>query len=326
MSSGGSGAQRFEIDADLDGSRVDVALARLLTTSRSAAAQLLDAGLVSIGGARVRRSRSLVAGDVVEVAAEAERATVIAPDVPPIRFRDEHLMVLAKPVGLVVHPGSGHHGDTLVDALQQAGVPLAEGDDPQRPGIVHRLDRDTSGLILIALSPEAMAVLPGMLSRREVTRRYLALLSAVPAETRGVVDAPLARHPTRRTRFAIVEGGRPARTRYRVLATSEVAIGDAGEAQRVASVICALETGRTHQIRVHLDAIGAPVAGDLVYGVDRRLATAIGLGRPALHAARLELAHPVTGEPLVLVEPLPEDLVAAHVAAGLPVPTGDELT
>ena len=178
----------------------------------------------------------------------------------------------------------------------------------------------------MALSAEAMAVLPGMLSRREVTRRYLALLSDVPGEARGVVDAPLARHPTRRTRFAVVEGGRPARTRYRVLATSAVAIGEAGEAQQVASVVCAIETGRTHQIRVHLDAIGAPVAGDPVYGVDRRLATAIGLQRPALHAARLELPHPVTGEQLVLVEPLPDDLVAVHLAAGLPVPTGDELT
>jgi 23S rRNA pseudouridine1911/1915/1917 synthase len=318
--------QRYEVEGALVGSRVDVALAQLLGISRSAAAQLLDGGRVSVAGVPVRRSRILAAGDVVAIGPDVVTEPVEAPEVPPVRFRDEHLLVLAKPPGLVVHPGSGHHGDTLVDALQQAGIPLAEGDDPQRPGIVHRLDRDTSGLLLVALSDAAMAVLPGMLSRREVTRRYLALLSAVPPEARGVVDAPLARHPTRRTRFAIVEGGRPARTRYRVLATAQVAIGEVGDAQAVASVVCALETGRTHQIRVHLDAIGAPVAGDPVYGVDRRLATTIGLERPALHAARLELDHPVTGERLVLSEPLPDDLVVAYHAAGLPIPTGDELT
>jgi 23S rRNA pseudouridine1911/1915/1917 synthase len=318
--------RRLEIDEADAGDRIDVALARLLGVSRSAAAGLLDAGLVSVGGQVVRRSRTLTVGDIVEVQPEIVAGPVEAPPMPPVRYRDEHLLVLAKPPGLVVHPGSGHEADTLVDALRAAGVPLAAGDDPQRPGIVHRLDRDTSGLMLIALSDAAMAVLPGMLSRREVARHYLALLSGIPAEPRGVVDAPLARHPTRRTRFAVVEGGRAARTRYRVLATADVPIGTEGAARPVASVVCALETGRTHQIRVHLDAIGAAVAGDPVYGVDRVLAEAIGLQRPALHATRLALDHPVTGERLELFEPLPDDLRAAYGAAGLPVPVGDELT
>jgi 23S rRNA pseudouridine1911/1915/1917 synthase len=319
-------ARTFDLGPGQVGERIDVALAQLLGTSRSAAAHLLDAGRVSVGEQIVRRSRILAAGDRIVVQPDVAGAAVAAPPMPPVRYQDAHLMVLAKPPGLVVHPGSGHEGDTLVDALRAAGVPLAPGDDPQRPGIVHRLDRDTSGLLLIALSDDAMAVLPGMLSRREVARHYLALLSAVPEEARGVVDAPLARHPTRRTRFAVVEGGRPARTRYRVLATADVAIGDEGAARPVASVVCALETGRTHQIRVHLDAIGAPVAGDPVYGADRVLAEAIGLERPALHAARLELAHPVTGEPLAFTETLPDDLRAAYEAAGLPIPAGDERT
>jgi 23S rRNA pseudouridine1911/1915/1917 synthase len=322
----GSPAHRFEITDEHVGARIDVVLAQLLSVSRSAAANLVDAGRVLVGGQLVRRSRALAAGDVIEVLPDVVAEAVEAPAMPPVRFRDDHLLVLAKPPGLVVHPGSGHEGDTLVDALRAAGVPLAEGDDPQRPGIVHRLDRDTSGLMLIATSDEAMDVLPGMLSRREVARHYLALLSAVPTEPRGVVDAPLSRHPTRRTRFAVVEGGRPARTRYRVLATADVAIGAEGASRQVASVVCALETGRTHQIRVHLDAIGAPVAGDPVYGVDRVLAEAIALARPALHAARLELDHPVTGEHLTFTEPLPDDLRAAYTAAGLPLPTGVELT
>jgi 23S rRNA pseudouridine1911/1915/1917 synthase len=319
-------AQRFDVAPEHVGQRIDVALAQVLVVSRSAAANLVDAGLVRVGGQPVRRSRNLAAGDVIEVLPDVVAEPVEPPAMPPVRHRDEHLLVLAKPPGLVVHPGSGHEGDTLVDALRAAGVPLAEGDDPQRPGIVHRLDRDTSGLMLIATSDAAMAVLPGMLSRREVARHYLALLSGVPAEARGVVDAPLSRHPTRRTRFAVVEGGRPARTRYRVLSTADVPIGIEGAARHVASVVCALETGRTHQIRVHLDAIGAPVAGDPVYGVDRVLAEAIALARPALHAARLELDHPVTGERMTFIEPLPDELRAAYTAAGLPIPEGGELT
>jgi 23S rRNA pseudouridine1911/1915/1917 synthase len=318
--------QRFEVEADLAGERIDVVLARLIGTSRSAAASLLDAGRVSVGGQPVRRSRVLSGGELIEVQPDVAGETVPAPPMPPVRYQDEHLLVIAKPPGLVVHPGSGHERDTLVDALRAAGVPLASGEDPQRPGIVHRLDRDTSGLLLVASSTEAMAVLPGMLSRREVARHYLALLSGIPQEPRGVVDAPLARHPTRRTRFAIVEGGRAARTRYRVLATADVPIGTDGAARSVASVVCALETGRTHQIRVHLDAIGAPVAGDPVYGTDRVLADALALTRPALHATRLELDHPVTGEHLVFTEPLPDDLRAAYAAAALPVPAGDERT
>lgn len=308
----------FEIGPEQDGRRVDVAVAALVGISRSAAARLADAGAVVVDGVAVRRNRIVAAGEHLEVVARRDEPPT-PPAVPPIRYTDEHLSVLAKPPGLVVHPATGHRGDTLVDALVAAGVVLAPGDDPDRPGIVHRLDRDTSGLLLVAHTEEARAGLVALLARHEVDRRYLALLAGVPPEPRGVVDGPVGRHPGRRAAFAVVEGGRPARTRYRVLGTGAVA-GPEGP-RPVSAVVCGLETGRTHQVRVHLDAVGAPVAGDPVYGVDRVTAAALGLERPALHAARLALHHPVTGAELVVEEPLPADLVTAWQRAGLDVPT-----
>lgn len=301
------------------GRRVDVVVAALLGTSRSAAARRADAGDVLVEGGPARRNRVLAVGERLEVVAPTV-ATVTAPPMPPVRYRDEHLSVLAKPPGLVVHAGTGHRGDTLVDALLAAGVPLAPGDDPDRPGIVHRLDRDTSGLLLVAHTEAAHRGLSAMLAEHAVDRRYLALLAGTPPEPRGIVDAPIGRHPARRAAFAVVEGGRPARTRYRVLGSGSVATPDGDRG--VTAVVCGLETGRTHQVRVHLAAVGAPVAGDGTYGAERAVATALGLGRPALHAARLALRHPVTGADLVVEEPLPDDLVAAWQLAGLAVPTG----
>ena len=305
-----------------DGARLDVMLAAALGLSRSAAAQRIDAGDVRVDGRPARRSRTLAVGETVEVAPAAPVAAVVAPPLPPVRYRDEHLLVVAKPPGLVVHAGAGHAGDTLVDALRAADVPLADGGDPARPGIVHRLDRDTSGLLVVASSPAAHAALVAMLGERRVTRHYLALTAGVPVERHGVVDAPIGRHPVQRTRFAVVDEGRPARTRYRVLGEGQVALPDGG-GRSVAAVLCALETGRTHQIRVHLEAVGVPVAGDPVYGPDGALAGALGLARPALHAAHLAFTHPVTGAPVAVSEPLPEELVAAWRRAGLEPPTGD---
>jgi len=307
------------VGAEQAGLRVDVAVAGLLGVSRSAAARLADQGCVLVEGHAVRRNRVLGAGERLEVMPAAPPVAVAAPPVPPFRHRDEHLSILAKPAGLVVHAGTGHRGDTLVDALRAADVPLAPGDDPDRPGIVHRLDRDTSGLMLIAHTEVARAGLVDLLARHAVDRRYLALLAGVPPEPRGIVDGPIGRHPVRRAAFAVVEGGRPARTRYRVLGAADVAT-PAG-IRRVSSVVCALETGRTHQVRVHLAAVDAPVAGDPVYGPDAAVAGALGLARPALHAARLALQHPVTGEELEVEEPLPADLVAAWERAGIAVPT-----
>jgi len=300
-----------------------VVIAEVLGISRSASAQRISGGGVTVGGRPARRSRNLVEGEVVEVPAAAAVEAGPAPDLPPVRFRDEHLLVIAKPPGLVVHPGAGHQSDTLVDALRAADVQLADGGDPTRPGIVHRLDRDTSGLLIVASTQAALTALIAMLAERRITRRYVALLAGVPPEPRGVVDAPIGRHPNRRTRFAIVADGRPARTRYRVLAVGEAVSSD--ELVRpVTSVVCGLESGRTHQIRVHLDAVGAPVAGDPVYGSDRVTAGALGLARPALHAAHLSFEHPITGEPVALTEPLPEDLREAWSRAGLDAPLGTE--
>lgn len=307
------------VGPEATGRRVDVVIAAMLGVSRSAAARLADAGNVLVDGRPVRRNRVLVAGERLEVSAPQRAGPVEAPPPPPFRHRDADLSIIAKPAGLVVHAGTGHRGDTLVDALRAAGVPLAPGDDPDRPGIVHRLDRDTSGLLLIAHSEQARAGLIDQLSRHEIDRRYLALLAGEPPEPRGIVDGPIGRHPVRRAAFAVVEGGRPARTRYRVLGAAEVET-PAG-ARRVTAVVCALETGRTHQVRVHLAAVGAPVAGDPVYGPDAAVAGALGLTRPGLHAARLALRHPVTDAELVVEEPLPPDLVAAWERAGLPVPT-----
>jgi 23S rRNA pseudouridine1911/1915/1917 synthase len=320
----GAGAGgRFTIDATLDGQRLDVVVADVLGISRSAAAQRIDEGGVTVGGRPARRSRTIVEGETVEVPPQVAVELGPAPELPPVRFRDEHLLVVAKPPGLVVHPGAGHQSDTLVDALRAAGVPLADGGDPTRPGIVHRLDRDTSGLLVVASTGAALTGLIAMLAERSITRRYLALLAGVPPEPRGVVDAPIGRHPNRRTRFAVVADGRPARTRYRVLGEGEVPAAD-GSVRSVTSVVCGLESGRTHQIRVHLDAVGAPVAGDPVYGTDRATAAALGLDRPALHAAHLAFAHPVTGEQVSLTEPLPDDLREAWSRAGLTPPVGDE--
>lgn len=302
------------------GRRLDVVLATKLSLSRSQAAARIDAGEVRVAGRVVARSYRLAAGDRVEVASSPPPARVEPPPLPPLRYHDEHLVVVAKPAGLVVHPGAGHDGDTLVDALRAAGVPLADLGDPARPGIVHRLDRDTSGLLVVASTAEAAQGLIGALRHRAVTRRYLALVAGVPAEPRGCIDAPIGRDPRRRTRFAVVRDGKPAVTRYVQQAVGTVRAEPADAPGALALLVCTLETGRTHQIRVHLHAIGNPVVGDPVYGPRPSLATALALRRPFLHAAVLGFDHPVTGEPVTLAEPLPGELVAALARAGIDVP------
>jgi 23S rRNA pseudouridine1911/1915/1917 synthase len=323
----GAPALQVVVAEEQAGLRLDVLLAAELDISRSAAAQRIDDGGVTVGGRPARRSRIVVTGERIEVAAVEARPAGPAPPMPPIRYRDDHLVIVAKPPGLVVHPGAGHEDDTLVDALLAAGIPLAEGGDARRPGIVHRLDRDTSGLLVVASSDEALAGLVAMLADRTVVRRYLALVVGVPGEPRGVVDAPIGRHPTQRRRFAVVDGGRPARTRYRVIGGGVVRTSDGaseGAERPVTAIVCGLETGRTHQIRVHMDAVGTPVAGDPVYGPDGAVAAALGIDRPVLHATHLAFDHPVTGEPISVTEPLPADLAAAWGQVGIPLPDGTE--
>ncbi len=226
---------------------------------------------------------------------------------PPARFdvvwRDEHLLVVDKPAGLVVHPARGHREDTLSQLLA-GGV---GGGDPDRPGIVHRLDRDTSGLLVIACSEESHALLQAALRERLIEREYLALVEGLPPARTGAIEAPIGRHPRIRTRMAVdAVAGREARTHFELV-------------QRLPGVSLLrlrLDTGRTHQIRVHMQAIGHPVCGDPEYGTGGR-DSILGLQRQFLHATRLAFEHPITGEPVDVHSPLPEDLrIALQRAEG----------
>ena len=310
-----SDATEREVTPDEVGQRLDVVLAAEHGWSRTRAAEAVRSGEVTVDGALSRPGARLRAGQRLRsLAIVTEAPEVQVPPLPPLRHRDEHLVVVAKPVGMVVHPGAGHPSGTLVDALRGAGIALAPAGGADRPGIVHRLDRDTSGLLVVAATDPVHASLVEMLRRREVVRRYLALVDGTPRSPVGRIEAPIGRHPTRRRQFATVAGGKPATTRYRVLATG--AIGD----RPVSLVACALETGRTHQIRVHLEAIGHPVLGDPTYGHRPTVNASLGLQRPFLHAGRLAFPHPVTGEPLDLAEDLPDDLCDVLAAVGLAVP------
>lgn len=306
----------FTVDDGEAGDRLDVLLADRLAESRSAAARRIDRGEVTVNADPAKRSTTVAAGDVVAVAAPPPTPTGAAGvDPPPIRFEDEHLLVVAKPAGMVVHPGAGHPAGTLVQTLAEAGYPLAPSAGAERPGIVHRLDRGTSGLLLVAKTDTAHSRLAAALRDRTVERRYLALVEGRPPAERGLIDVPLDRDPREPTRRAVVRTGREARTRWETRA--EGAIDVDGADRPVTLVACALETGRTHQIRVHLAHTGNPVAGDDTYGADARVAEALGLDRPFLHAARLAFDHPITGERVALEEELPTDLASAAGRAGV---------
>ncbi len=321
------GAVLLEVPPTHDGDRLDVLLAASLRVSRTQAAARIDRGEVEVDGRPATRRLRVRAGQRVSVAAPPAEPTVPPPPLPPVRYEDDHLLVLAKPAGLVVHPGAGRASGTLVDALRASDVPLAAAGGPQRPGIVHRLDRDTSGLLLVAKSDVVHGQLVDALSRRLVERRYLALVAGVPTARRGRIEAPLGRDPSRRARFAVVEGGKDAVTRYATWASgrtpSEGAVAPGGSA--VSLLACELETGRTHQIRVHLSALGHPIVGDDTYGAAAGLARAAGLSRPFLHAAALRCVHPVTGATLDLREPLPDELLDALARCGIAPPDLDRL-
>ena len=219
-----------------------------------------------------------------------------------IAWQDEHLLVVDKPPGLVVHPARGHREGTLSQLLTEAGMGGAGGGDPDRPGIVHRLDRDTSGLLLVARSEEAHRRLQAALRERLIEREYVALVEGRPPSRTGTIEAPIGRHPRIRTRMAV--GGtaaREARTHF----TLERSLG------QVSLLRLRLDTGRTHQIRVHLQAIGYPVCGDPEYGT----AGTLGLERQFLHATRLAFPHPITGTPVEVESSLPPDLQDALTRA-----------
>jgi 23S rRNA pseudouridine1911/1915/1917 synthase len=254
---------------------------------------------VTVAGAARPKSHRLAGGEELEVEPEAPR-TLEREEIPlRIAYEDEHLLVVDKPAGLVVHPGAGHASGTLVHAL----LGDAEGgEDEERPGIVHRLDRDTSGLLVVARSDEAYARLQELIRERAVEREYLALVRGRPRSRRGRIEAPIGRDRREPTRMSLdTETPREAITHFDV----------AELLPRHTLLRVRLETGRTHQIRVHLEAISLPVSGDRVYGVVDDL----GLGRQFLHAARLAFPHPVRDEDVDVESPLPEDLARALASA-----------
>lgn len=291
---GGAATHALTLPADAAGERFDVALARALPQySRSRLRSWIDAGRVTEDGHPAVPTRRVHGGEAVVVHAEAdprELAFVAEAIALSIIDEDDALLVIDKPAGLVVHPGSGNWHGTLANALldhapQLAGVP--------RAGIVHRLDKDTSGLLVVAKTLIAHTALVRQLQARTVAREYVALAAGDIADG-GSVDAPIGRHPTRRTTMAVVANGKPARTHFDVI-----------ERFGIATVLrCRLETGRTHQIRVHLASLGHPLVGDPTYGRKG----SIPFERQALHAARLGLVHPVTGRDRVWKSPLPTDL------------------
>jgi len=294
------------IPDSLAGERVDRVVAMLTSCSRAEAAAMVEAGQVLVAGTVVTsRSAKVRAGDVIDmdVPDRALAARVVPePEVAvPVVYEDEHLLVIDKPAGLVVHPGAGRSTGTLVHGLLAAYPEVVGvGVDPARPGIVHRLDKGTSGLLLVARTQEAYEGLVAALSARKVHRRYRTLVWGHVAAATGLIDAPIGRSAREPTRMAVAVRGKEARTRYEVLATYV-------EPVEVTQLACTLETGRTHQIRVHLRSIGHPVVGDVRYDGARQ---SLPVARPFLHAEVLDLAHPITGEPLHIESPLPADLEA----------------
>ncbi len=314
MSQGARAAERhrLEVEATPQARRLDAWIAvRLPQLSRSRAAQLIAEGKVRVDGAPARKSHRPESGEVVEIEIpEAMPTDVRAEPIPiTIVFQDDDVVVLDKPAGMVVHPAPGHRAGTLVNALLWHVSDLSGIGGVRRPGIVHRLDKDTSGLMLVAKNDHAHRALASALKRRDVKRRYLVASWGHLREDEIVVDAPVGRSLGDRKRMAVVESGRPARTTFLRL-----------ERWPSAELLRAeLESGRTHQIRVHLASIGHPVVGDPVYGkgwergLGGRDATwARGLAkrvpRQFLHAAELEFAHPRTGQPMRFASPLPPEL------------------
>lgn len=289
------------VPSELAGTRLDVALTALLPgLSRSSARRLIEAGRVTVTYGKARPARGAIAGETLTVTLEERTAGgPLAPSerAVSIVYQDADIVIIDKPAGLTVHPGAGRHSDTLVHALLGFDPSIAVVGDVDRPGIVHRLDKDTSGLIAVARTSAAHGALARQWRERTVVKRYWALVTGTPRQPEGEIELPIGRDPRHRRRMAPVAGGRPARTRYRV-----------ARAYRGFSLLdVSIETGRTHQIRVHLAALGHPVAGDRLYGAGTPPPA---LTRQFLHAYMLGLRLPSTGEYSEFVAPLPVDLAA----------------
>jgi 23S rRNA pseudouridine1911/1915/1917 synthase len=286
----------------LDGLRLDVAISRLFGFSRTAAADLIDAGQVSVDGSAQARSAKVRGGSWLEVTMPATEPGP-APDPTPVDglvvlFDDDDVVVVDKPVGVAAHPSPGWTGPTVVQGLAAMGYRISTSGAAERQGIVHRLDAGTTGVMAVAKSERAYTSLKRAFKERTVEKRYSALVQGHPDPTRGTIDAPIDRHPTSDYKYAVVAGGRASVTHY-----------ETDEAFRSATLLDVhLETGRTHQIRVHMAAIRHPCVGDLTYGADPVFAKRLGLTRQWLHARELAFAHPGTGEQVRVTSPYPPDL------------------
>jgi 23S rRNA pseudouridine1911/1915/1917 synthase len=295
---------RFEIDSSLAGERVDTALARLLGVSRSAAAELCERGDAQVSNKVLSKSDRVNLSDVLivkpPVAAEPLRVVETPVDELVVIYQDEDIVVVDKPAGVVAHPTVGFDGPTVAGALLARGIQLSTSGAQERQGIVQRLDVGTSGLMMLAKSELAYSRLKQAFRDRAVHKIYHAIIQGHPDPSEGTFDAPIGRHPKAEFKFAVVEGGKPSITHYKTLELFP------------ASTLCEvnLETGRTHQIRVHFSAFKHPLLGDTMYGADPKLAKSLGITRQWLHAKELGFTHPITGEQLHLVSEYPADLAA----------------
>jgi 23S rRNA pseudouridine1911/1915/1917 synthase len=302
-----SDRRALPVPEGLDGLRLDAAVARLFGLSRTTAAGLVEDGDVLLDGTRPMKSARVPGGAWLEVelppAPGATDAVPPAMAVPGLRIvhDDDDLIVVDKPPGVAAHPSPGWDGPTVTQGLAGAGFRVATSGAAERQGVVHRLDVGTSGLMVVAKSESAYTRLKAAFRDREVDKRYRALVQGHPDPLRGTVDAPIDRHPSGSYKFAVVAGGRPSVTHYDTL-----------EAFRAASLLdIRLETGRTHQIRVHMAALHHPCIGDSSYGADPTLSAHLGLSRQWLHAWRLGFAHPADGRQVEFTSPDPPDLAHA---------------
>ena len=287
------------------GERIDSALTRVLGLSRTAVVKLLEDGDITTSRRRMVKSERVSTGQVIEVLLP-EPINTGAIALTPIEgleivFDDQDIVVISKPVGAAAHPTPGWTGPTVVGALSAAGFVVSTSGAPERQGIVHRLDVGTSGLMIVAKSDRAFTVMKDAFRTRRVKKIYHALIQGHMDPTSGTIDAPIDRHPKENHRFAVVGTGKESITHYEVI-----------EFYRAVSLVkVELETGRTHQIRVHFFALNHPLVGDMTYGADPALAKSLGMSRPWLHAKELRFEHPITGAKLNFTAPYPADLIAS---------------
>ena len=300
-------SESFEIDGSLGGERADTAIARLLGISRSAAAEVCETGGARVENRVLGKSDRVAAGDrlLIDPPAPPEELRVVETPVDDLSivYQDADLVIVDKPAGVVSHPTVGFTGPTVAGALLARGISLSTSGAQERQGIVQRLDVGTSGLMMLAKSELAYSRLKQAFRDRTITKVYHAIIQGHPDPSEGTFDAPIGRHPKAEFKFAVMEGGKPSVTHYKSL--------ELFAAVALCEVI--LETGRTHQIRVHFSVFRHPLLGDTMYGADPTLAKKLGISRQWLHAKELSFSHPVTGEPMHLVSEYPKDLAEVLV-------------